>query len=292
MTLTLDDVRNMKFRIARRSGYEVLDVDQFVDRVEEAFAQLTEENQQLKQEVAELRRAAEAAAADRAPEPVQQPVAEAPAAPAAWTPPAPAPAAAPAASQGERIVVATANDASPAVVRLVQLATEQSERLVDEAREESDQILTKARQEATSITGAARTQAERLESEARLTADRLRNEAQNRAAAFEEELRTRRRDTFQAMEGERDQLRESVAKLRSFEQTFRTNLTDHLQAQIKNLSSSKFEPSEVPALLTRSADEDQRGSRRGESGGQAAPAQSGEQRTETPRLDALLGGQN
>lgn len=290
MTLTLDDVRNMKFRIARRSGYEVLDVDQFVDRVEEAFAQLTEENQQLKQEVAELRRAAEAAAADRPAEPAA-PAEPAPA-PVAWTPPAPAPQPAPAVSQGDQIVVRTADDASPAVVRLVQLATEQSERLVDEAREESDQILTQARQEATSITGAARTQAERLESEARLTADRLRNEAQNRATAFEEELRNRRRDTFQAMESERDQLRESVAKLRSFEQTFRSNLTDHLQAQIKTLAGSRFEPSETPALLTPAPDEDQRGSRRGESGAPAQTGQGNEHRTETPRLDALLGGQN
>src|SRR5690606_916607 len=138
-----------------------------------------------------------------------------------------------------------------------------------------------------------RTQAERLESEAQLAADRLRNEAQNRATAFEEELRTRRRDTFQAMEVERDQLRDSVSKLRSFEQTFRTNLTEHLQAQIKNLSGSTFEPKDAPALLTVAPDEDQRGSRRGESGGaQASGSNASENRTETPRLDALLGGQN
>ena len=43
MTLTLDDVRNKRFRMARKSGYEVLEVDEFVDEVEESFAQLLEE---------------------------------------------------------------------------------------------------------------------------------------------------------------------------------------------------------------------------------------------------------
>ena len=36
MTLSLDDVRNKRFRMARKSGYEVLEVDEFVDEVEVA----------------------------------------------------------------------------------------------------------------------------------------------------------------------------------------------------------------------------------------------------------------
>ena len=35
MTLSLDDVRNKRFRMARKSGYEVLEVDEFVDEVED-----------------------------------------------------------------------------------------------------------------------------------------------------------------------------------------------------------------------------------------------------------------
>ena len=57
MTLTLDDVRNKRFRMARKSGYEVLEVDEFVDEVEESFAQLIEENQNLKKQVDSLRSA-------------------------------------------------------------------------------------------------------------------------------------------------------------------------------------------------------------------------------------------
>ena len=55
MTLSLDDVRNKRFRMARKSGYEVLEVDEFVDEVEESFAQLIEENQNLKKQVESLK---------------------------------------------------------------------------------------------------------------------------------------------------------------------------------------------------------------------------------------------
>src|SRR3954454_12424231 len=55
MTLSLDDVRNKRFRMARKSGYEVLEVDEFVDEVEESFAQLFEENASLKKQVDALR---------------------------------------------------------------------------------------------------------------------------------------------------------------------------------------------------------------------------------------------
>src|SRR5215207_6675828 len=108
MTLSLDDVRNKRFRMARKSGYEVLEVDEFVDEVEETFAQLFEENQNLKKQVESLKSAPPppAAATPARPAPIQQPR------------PAPAAAAAPQASGP--IVVTTSKDASSAVVRLVE----------------------------------------------------------------------------------------------------------------------------------------------------------------------------
>ena len=58
MTLTLDDVRNTvrnkRFRVARQAGYEVLEVDEFVDEVGESFAQLLEDNQNLKKQIEAL----------------------------------------------------------------------------------------------------------------------------------------------------------------------------------------------------------------------------------------------
>ena len=51
MTLTLEQVRQTRFRLARRSGYEPVDVDNFVDKVEATLSQLTEENDTLRQQV-------------------------------------------------------------------------------------------------------------------------------------------------------------------------------------------------------------------------------------------------
>ena len=51
MTMTLDEVRKTRFHISRRSGgYEVADVDMFVDKVEETIGALTEENEALRRQ--------------------------------------------------------------------------------------------------------------------------------------------------------------------------------------------------------------------------------------------------
>ena len=55
MTLSLDDVRNKRFRMARKQGYEVVEVDEFVDEVEVAFEQLGEENDNLKKQIEALK---------------------------------------------------------------------------------------------------------------------------------------------------------------------------------------------------------------------------------------------
>jgi DivIVA domain-containing protein len=125
MTLTLDDVRNKRFRMARKSGYEVLEVDEFVDEVEESFAQLVEENQNLRKQVEALKAAPPPAPAPHtvAPAPTVQPPA----------PRQPAPVQAP---MSGTIVVTTGKEASAAVVRLVEMSTEQAERLVEELEPE------------------------------------------------------------------------------------------------------------------------------------------------------------
>lgn len=51
MTLTLEQVRQTRFHLARRNGYEPVDVDNFVDKVEVTLAQLGEENETLKKQV-------------------------------------------------------------------------------------------------------------------------------------------------------------------------------------------------------------------------------------------------
>jgi DivIVA domain-containing protein len=54
MTMTLDEVRKTRFHIARRNGYEVTDVDLFVDKVEATIAALTESNEGLQRQLDEV----------------------------------------------------------------------------------------------------------------------------------------------------------------------------------------------------------------------------------------------
>ena len=120
MTLSLDDVRNKRFRMARKSGYEVLEVDEFVDEVEAAFEQLIDENAEP-QEAGRVAQGRSGGGAGRSAGSGRPSPRTAPAGP-------------------ETIVVTTGKEASSAVVRLVEMSTEQAERLVAEATEDANRI--------------------------------------------------------------------------------------------------------------------------------------------------------
>ena len=330
MTLTLEQVRQTRFHLARRNGYEPVDVDNFVDKVEATLTQLSEENSTLKQQIDALsssepssifvpsdpvdsdklkadlqgsqseldglrdeltrksdelgQRQQELEAAHAELEGVkaqvesmqaeteqlrkaaEQATAAQPSTEAAESP----------TGRVENIVVTSSAEASPAVTRLLQMATEQSERLVGESQAEANRVIAAARAEAENvIDGAnkkahesltdARTRADRIESEARVNADKVTNDAQRRAEAVSGQADDRRAELFTALDQERDLLRGKVDHLRSFEATFRSNLTNHLQSQIKALTEATLEPSDTPAIMSEPAPE-----------------------SATPRLDALL----
>lgn len=268
MTLTLDEVRKTKFHMARRTGYEVSEVDLFVDRVEASFAQLSEENQMLKQQVEALkqsqtRQAGPVEGAAGAKGPGQTAKAES------------APAGKPVGPAGQgtaqkKLVVSTAAEASPAVIRLVQLATEQSEQLVTEAAEDAKRKIEEANRKADQIT-----------KDAESKADRTTREARSRAEDLDRQTGLRRTELFASLEQERDQLQESVSQLRGFEATYRQNFVNHLKDQLRSVESATIEPTSKPDLADRSDNRDGSSERRSQA------AQSG-QGTSTPRLDALL----
>ena len=286
MTLSLDDVRNKRFRMARKSGYEVLEVDEFVDEVEETFAQLFEENQNLKKQVESLKSAPPppAAATPAPPAQIQQPR------------PAPAAAAAPQASGGP-IVVTTSKDASSAVVRLVEMSTEQAERLVNEATEDANRIREEANRIAHQVTTDARTRAERVESEARVNAERMQADALSRAEKLDKDIESRRGDMFGDLQRQRDELTKSVAALRNFEAAYRRNLSNHLRSQMEALESGRAEPQDAPDVVRLGAVDQSNQRKNGASpreGGdrdETPTMAGGGQSSDTPRLDALLGDQ-
>jgi DivIVA domain-containing protein len=216
MTLTLDDVRNTvrnkRFRVARKPGYEVLEVDEFVDEVGESLAQLLEDNQNLRNQIEALNSAP--------PVPASAPTVQ---------PPVPRPPAPVQLSASGTIVVTTGKEASAAVVRLVELTTEQAERLVEEST-------------AHQLTTDARTRAARVESEARVNAERLNADAHSRAQKLDREIENRRAEMFEGLERQRDHLTAAVGALRNFETAYRTNLTGHLRKEIETLESGRAEP--------------------------------------------------
>lgn len=321
MTLTLEQVRQTRFHLARRNGYEPVDVDNFVDKVEATLTQLSEENSTLKQQIdalsssepssifvpgdpvdsdklkadlqgsqseldglrgelakkteelgqrsQELEQAraeldgvkAQLESTQAESEQLRKAADEAKSAPAQPVEVAEGPT-----GKVENIVVTSSAEASPAVTRLLQMATEQSERLVGESQAEASRVVAGARAEVENvIDGAnkkahetltdARTRADRIESEARVSADKVTNDAQRRADAVNGQVDARRAELFTALEQERDLLRGKVDHLRSFESTFRTNLANHLQSQIKALTEATLEPSDTPAILSEPAPE-------------------------------------
>lgn len=311
MTLTLDEVRRVRFRMARRGGqgYEVSDVDNFVDKVEESFNKMTNEAELLQRQIESLQSSApasvfapsneseeiarlrgeldavrgeldgvraqnvDAAAGDQRAEQlagdVQRLAAENERLRAELEQARAQRAQAAVSSDGpvERLVVTASAEASPAVVRLVQLATEQAEQVVSEADSEAKRKIADAEQRAFEITTDARTKADRVESEARVNAEKMTSDATHRASQIDREASERRTELFTALESERDDLRGKVDRLRGFESSFRENLTNHLQAQLSSLQNAMPEPTDVPELAARS-------------------------QGDTPRLDALMGDQH
>jgi DivIVA domain-containing protein len=282
MTLTLDDVRKKRFRMARKSGYDVLEVDEFVDEVEESFAQLLEENRNLTKQIEALKSAPPVPA--RAPAPVTQaPTIQPPA------PRQPAPVQQP--SGSGTIVVTTGKEASAAVVRLVELSTEQAERQVEEATEDANRIREEANRTAHQLTTDARTRAERVQSEARVNAERLKAEALSRVEKLDREIESRRGEMFGDLEKQRDDLTAAVGALRDFEAAYRANLTSHLRKQIETLESGRAEPVEVPDVVHDQGPAEHSSKGTGEPGDRGGGDPTGGSSSNTPRLDALRGDQ-
>jgi DivIVA domain-containing protein len=230
MPLTPEDVSNKRFTPVRlREGYDMGEVDQFLDEVEAELARLTKENDDLRAKLAAAQTgggfqdnpptAQTPAVQERAPEPEPTPV------------PTPAPAAAP--SGPQTIRVETVPEASNAAARLLEIATRNADELVEAAKDDADKII-----------GEARTKAERLESEAKVKADRLESDARTRAQMLDSETAERRQQMFGELEREREKLNGEVETLRAFEREYRSRLKSYFTQQLEALSG----PGESPQV--------------------------------------------
>ncbi|KRA37361.1 MULTISPECIES: DivIVA domain-containing protein [unclassified Nocardioides] len=235
MPLTPEDVSNKRFTPVRlREGYDMGEVDQFLDEVEAELARLTQENDDLRTKLA----AAQSGSSSAFDAPTQlAPVAEVAPEPPAPTPapvavPAPiepiaAPSVVPAGDQKiQTIRVETVPEASNAAARLLEIATRNADELVEDAKNEADKIV-----------GEARTKSERLESEAKVKSDRLESDARTRAEMLDGETAERRTQLFGDLEKERDKLSAEVETLRSFEREYRSRLKSYFTQQLESLQT-------------------------------------------------------
>jgi DivIVA domain-containing protein len=229
MPLTPEDVSNKRFTPVRlREGYDMGEVDQFLDEVEAELARLTRENDDLRAKLS----AAQSGAVDSAPAPMPEPPAPEPVAATPEPQPEPVPThqtpAAGAVAPGvETIRVETVGDASNAAARLLELASRNADQLVEDAKSEADKII-----------GEARTKAERLEVESKANADKLEADARGRAQSLDSETAERRTQLFGDLERERDALSHEVDNLRAFEREYRSRLKTYFSQQLEALESS------------------------------------------------------
>jgi len=245
MPLTPEDVSNKRFTPVRlREGYDMGEVDQFLDEVEAELARLTRENDDLRSKLSAAQSGASEAPAAAAPEPPAatpepepepEPVAAAPE--PEPTPTVQAPAMGSIAPAGvETIRVETVGEASNAAARLLELASRNADQLVEDAKGEADKII-----------GEARTKAERLESEAKTNADKLEADARGRAQSLDSETAERRTQLFGDLESERDRLSSDVDNLRAFEREYRSRLKVYFSQQLEALESSGSADPTTPA---------------------------------------------
>jgi DivIVA domain-containing protein len=232
MPLTPEDVSNKRFTPVRlREGYDMGEVDQFLDEVEAELARLTKENDDLRTKLSSAQTGGSSfqqdntaqtpAVQDRTPEPEPTPE------------PAPTPEPVVAAPEPEVVRVETVPQASNAAARLLEIATRNADELVDSAKNEADKIV-----------GEARTKSERLESESKVKADRLESDARTRAQMLDSETAERRQQMFGELERERDKLNSEVETLRAFEREYRSRLKSYFTQQLEALSG----PGESPAV--------------------------------------------
>ena len=212
MPLTPQDVQNKRFTPVRlREGYDMNEVDTFLDEVEHELERLIKENEDLR---AKLALAQQGGASPFSvprplglePEPAAAPEPVAAAEPEA----APAPLAAPVApvAAPEEIRVTNVAEASSAAARLLEIAGRNADEVVNEAKAHADQIL-----------GEARTRSQMLDSE---TAER-------------------RSQLMGDLEKEKVRLNGEIETLRTFEREYRSRLKSYFSQQLAALDTGASE---------------------------------------------------
>lgn len=231
MPLTPESVQNKEFTTVRlREGYDMQEVDEFLDEVEAEIARLQRENDELRDKLAAVTRGAGAVGSV---EPVQPPrQVEAPKAP---------PSAPPAAVGGGA-------QPSDAAAKVLALAQKTADELVADAKAEADRLM-----------GEARSRSEKLDAETKAKAAKLEQDARQRAESIDQEVQKRRAQVFGKLETERADLERKLEVLRSFEREYRSRLKSYLENELRKLEmGGGSEAERVEAEITGHSQQPQR----------------------------------
>jgi DivIVA domain-containing protein len=251
MPLTPADVHNVAFSkppIGKR-GYNEDEVDAFLDLVEAELARLIGENDDLRDQVAQLEQRLGDAEADLE-EARSQPAPSQTQAMARQEPPAPRmpPSGAPAPQLAGTVGAdgADGGDHHVQAAKVLGLAQEMADRLTAEAKNEADTMLSDARTKSEQLLSDARTKSDGLVNDARARAETMLNDARTRAETLERQSRDKaaglvsdaerkQNEIIGQIQRDKSVLEKKIDELRTFEREYRTRLKTYLESQLRDL---------------------------------------------------------
>lgn len=207
MALTPEDVVNQKFTITKfRDGYDLDQVDDFLDTVVEEIRQRDAEKQELEVRIAELTAQLEERGSLHPSE--ETIVVDAPVA-----------AVAPEAPEEAPVVAEDLGAQRPDAIKssaMLQMALELHDKYVSEGETTRDELINAAQSKSTQMV----------------------DDAERTARELVEEAQKRRTDELRAHSDEMEKLNLVVAELRGFESEYRSTLRSYIQSQLRDLDSS------------------------------------------------------
>lgn len=253
MPLTPEDVQNKEFTTVRlREGYEMQEVDEFLDEVEAELDRLQRENDELRDKLSAVTRGGGVAASAEPITAARQP--DGPKAPPSAVTPPPSAAPAPVTSQP-----------SEAAAKVLALAQKTADELVADARAEADRLMTDAR-----------TRSEKIDSETKAKASKIETDARQRADSIEQEVSKRRTQVFGKLEAERADLERELETLRAFEREYRSRLKSYLENELRKLDMGGVNEEEQLEAVRREIE-----ANNSSNAPQAAQSQGGNTATQT-----------
>jgi DivIVA domain-containing protein len=212
MPLTPEAVDNKEFTTVRlREGYDMQEVDEFLDEVAAELSRMYRENEELREKLGAVTQGGGIASSvetlggppRQAEGPKPPPSGGAPGAPAATGAP------------------------TEAAAKVLALAQKTADELVADAKLEADRLLADARQ-----------RADKIDSESSAKVSKIENDARGRADALEREAQQRHQQVVGKLESEREHLDSQVQNLKAFEREYRSRLKAYLESELRKLETS------------------------------------------------------